>query len=145
MTVRIRLDGSKQLQAALRNMSDEVRAEVGKEVLATAVKLRGDVVKSIQRGPAGGRTYRKYNPRRTHTASAPGQPPMTDTGRLANSIEFDREGDLTATVGSKVAYAAYLEYGTSRMAARPYFRPAVERIRDQFNDRLEQAIKRATR
>src|SRR6056297_1304389 len=118
MTVRIRLEGSKQLQAALRNMSDEVRAEVGKEVLATAVKLRGDVVKSIQRGPASGRTYRKYNPRRTHTASAPGQPPMTDTGRLANSIEFDRQGDLTATVGSKVAYAAYLEYGTSRMAAR---------------------------
>jgi len=145
MTVTIRLEGSKALQSALRNMSDEVRDEVGKVITSTALELRGDVVKSIQRGPASGRTYQKYNPRRTHVASAPGQPPMTDTGRLASSIEFDQRGDLTATVGSALVYAVYLEYGTSRMAARPYFRPAIERMRNKFNRRLEAAIGGATR
>jgi HK97 gp10 family phage protein len=146
--MRIRLEGSKEVQAALREASDDVRAEAAKVVTKTALALRADIVKSIQRGPASGRTYRKYNPNRTHTASAPGQPPMSDTGRLANSIEFDKSvfgGNLTATVGSRLAYALYLEYGTSRMSARPFFRPAVERMQPKFVADLEAAISGAIR
>jgi len=145
MTVTIRLEGSEQLQRELRRLSDDLREEAGNVVLATAVEMRADIVKSIQSGPASGRTYRKSNPTRTHTASAPGQPPMTDTGRLANSITFDRIGDLTATVGSELIYASWLEYGTSRMASRPFFRPAVERMRPVYIGKLEDIIRRATR
>jgi HK97 gp10 family phage protein len=145
MTVTISLEGSEQLQRELRRLSDDLREEAGNVVLATAVEMRADIVKSIQSGPASGRTYRKSNPTRTHTASAPGQPPMTDTGRLANSITFDRIGDLTATVGSELIYASWLEYGTSRMASRPFFRPAVERMRPVYIGKLEDIIRRATR
>lgn len=143
MTVTIRLEGSEQLQRELRRLSGDLREEAGKAVLATAVEMRADIVKSIQRGPASGVTYEKYKPRRTHTASAPGQPPMSDTGRLANSITFDRLGDLTAVVGTKVDYAVHLEYGTERMAARPFFRPAVERMRPKYIGKLEELIGRA--
>jgi HK97 gp10 family phage protein len=145
MTVTIRLEGSEQLQRQLRRLSDDLREEAGRAVLATAVEMRSDIVTSIQRGPASGITYKKSNPTRTHTASAPGQPPMSDTGRLANSITFDRVGDLTATVGSALNYAPWLEYGTSRMAARPFFRPAVERMRPKYIGKLEDIIRRATR
>ena len=145
MTVTIRLEGSDQLQRELRRLSDDLREEAGKAVLATAVEMRADIVTSIQRGPASGITYKKSNPTRTHTASAPGQPPMSDTGRLANSITFDRVGDLTATVGSALNYAPWLEYGTSRMAARPFFRPAVERMRPIYIGKLEDIIRRAAR
>jgi HK97 gp10 family phage protein len=145
MTVTIRLEGSDQLQRQLRRLSDDLRREVGQVVLGAAVEMRADIVTSIQRGPASGVTYKKSNPTRTHTASAPGQPPMTDTGRLANSITFDRVGDLTATVGSALDYALHLEYGTSRMAARPFFRPAVERMRPIYIGKLEDIIRRATR
>ena len=145
MTVTIRLEGSEQLQRELRRLSDDLREEAGKAVLATAVEMRADIVTSIQRGPASGITYKKSNPTRTHTASAPGQPPMSDTGRLANSITFDRQGKLTAVVGSALNYAPWLEYGTSRMAARPFFRPAVERMRPKFIGRLEGIIKGAAR
>jgi HK97 gp10 family phage protein len=140
VTVRIRLTGSDALQAALREASGDVRAAVAREVTATAIRLRKDIVRSIQRGPASGETYVKYKPRRVHTASAPGQAPASDTGRLANSIEWDVMGPMTATVGSKLAYAVHLEYGTRKMAARPFFRPAVERMRKQFNARLNAAI-----
>ena len=143
MTVTIRLEGSEQLQRELRRLSGDLREEAGKAVLATAIEMRADIVKSIQRGPASGRTYKKSNPTRTHTASAPGQPPMSDTGRLANSITFDRLGDLTASVGSALNYAPWLEYGTSRMAARPFFRPAVERMRPKYIGKLEELIGRA--
>lgn len=144
MTVSIRLSGADKFRAALSAMSDDVKAEVGKEVMATALEMRTDIVRSVQRGPASGRVYQKYNPRRSHRASAPGQAPMSDTGRLANSITFDKQGPLTATVGSHLAYAVHLEYGTIKMAARPFFRPAVERIRGEFEARLEAAVKRAT-
>lgn len=145
MTVTIRLKGSDQLQRQLRRLAGDLREEAGKAVLATAIEMRADIVTSIQRGPASGRTYKKSNPPRTHTASAPAQPPMSDTGRLANSITFDRLGDLTATVGSNLNYAPWLEYGTSRMAARPFFRPAVERMRPIYIGKLEDIIRRAAR
>lgn len=145
MTATIRLEGSEELQRQLRRLSDDLRDEAGKAVLATAVELRADIVRSIQRGPASGITYKKSNPTRTHTASSEGQPPMSDTGRLANSITFDRVGDLTATVGSELAYAPWLEYGTSRMAARPFFRPAVERMTPKYIGKLEDIIRRAAR
>lgn len=145
MATTIRLTGDEQVRQALSDMSDGIRAEVSKAVVGTAVELRRDVVKSIQHGPASGRLYQKYNPRRTHRASAPGQPPMSDTGRLASSIVFDQEGDLTASVGSSLVYALYLEYGTRKMRARPFFRPAVEEMRAKFNKRLEKAIAKATR
>lgn len=145
MSVTIRLEGSAELQAALRQASGEIKGAVSRAVVGTALELQGNIKQSIARGPASGRVYEKYNPRRTHQASAPGQPPMTDTGRLVNSIEFDKIGDLTATVGSKLVYAPWLEYGTSRMAARPFFRPAVEEIRAKYIQRLERAINGATR
>jgi HK97 gp10 family phage protein len=52
-------------------------------------------------------------------------------------------GDLTASVGSELNYAPWLEYGTSRMAARPFFRPAVERMRPKYIGKLEDLIGRA--
>lgn len=142
--VNFKVKGGKALRDALSSMSTEVHAEAGKAVLGSAVELRADVVKAIHSGPASGRVYKKSNPSRTHQASAPGQAPQTDTGRLDNSIFFDKVGDLSAVVGSSVTYALYLEYGNSRMAARPFFRPAVERMKPKFQSRLERAIERAT-
>lgn len=142
--VTITLSGGKELQAALRTMQGALAAEVGKAVVGTALELQGDVKKRISRGPASGRVYRKSNPTRTHQASAPGEAPATDTGRLVNSIFFEVNGQLSATVGSRLVYALWLEYGTSKMAARPYFRPAVEAMRAKFQKRLEAAVRRAT-
>lgn len=138
--VDIVLSGDTEFMAALRGMSDDVMQAVSRAVEATGLELRGDIIKSVNSGPASGRVYQKYKPRRTHRASAPDQAPMTDTGRLVNSIVFDRDGPLTVTVGSNLVYALYLEYGTRKMAARPYFRPAVDAVRDKFVRRLNAAI-----
>ena len=145
MTVTIQLKGADKFREALSAMSDDVKAEVGKEVMAVALELRTDVIKSVQQGPASGRVYQKYKPRRVHQASAPGEAPASDTGRLANSIFFDKEGPLTATVGSLVTYAAHLEYKPSNMGGRPFFRPAVEKMRADFDKRISAAVERALR
>jgi HK97 gp10 family phage protein len=52
-----------------------------------------------------------------------------DTGRLRSSITHEVGGDsegIAARVGTNVEYAPHLEYGTSRMKARPFLRPALQ-------------------
>ena len=54
-----------------------------------------------------------------------------DTGRLRSSITHEVGGDpegIVARVGTNVEYAPHLEYGTSRMKARPFLRPALQQV-----------------
>ena len=82
---------------------------------------------SIQSHGSSGRTYTKYNPKRTHTASAAGNPPNTDTGFLVSNISMkvDPSG-LGGSVESRASYSAPLEFGTKNMQARPFLQPALE-------------------
>lgn len=50
------------------------------------------------------------------------------TGFLRTSITVDiRDRGLAAEVGPTAHYGAFVEFGTSRMAPRPYMRPASNR------------------
>jgi HK97 gp10 family phage protein len=51
-----------------------------------------------------------------------------DTGHLRDSLEHEVDGD-TLRVGTNVDYAVYVEEGTRYMAAEPYLRPALYRMR----------------
>lgn len=136
----IKITGAKELEAALADMSQEVQNAVEGVVDATGLELRGDIVKRYNRGPASGRTYQKYSPRRTHTASAPGQAPQTDTGRLAGSVTYVKNSPLTVTVQSALPYAAWLEFGTTEMSPRPAWTPAAEEAQPKFQKRMENAV-----
>lgn len=66
------------------------------------------------------------------------------TGNLRNSISFDVSADgLTAEIGPTASYAPFLEYGTSRMAPRPFLMPAAEAVQPQFEAALEQVAEKA--
>ena len=54
------------------------------------------------------------------------------TGTLRRSIHTEMTGPTTAHVFPDVAYGVYVEYGTHRMAARPYLTPAAEAARPGF-------------
>lgn len=52
-----------------------------------------------------------------------------DTGRLRSSITNQLAADhqgLYADIGTNVEYAVFVELGTSRAAAQPFLRPALE-------------------
>jgi HK97 gp10 family phage protein len=81
--------------------------------VATAVVHREMVKKISKPGP----------PR-----SAPGEPPHVDTARLRQSLQPSvvRTGNtIRGTVSTNVEYAEDLEYGTSKMAARPFMRTTI--------------------
>lgn len=129
---------------ALRKFGDEAEAELQKAVSRTAQAIRSDAVRSIQQVTSRGRVYELYSPRRTHTASLPGFPPNTDTGRLAGSIRVDQQR-LYADVGSDLEYALYLEYGTTGMGARPFLAPALEKNRQAWESAIQRAVHLAMR
>ena len=58
--------------------------------------------------------------------SPPGGPPGVDTGNLRASMTWESEGKLRKVVYTSAEYAPYLEFGTERMAARPFFSPVFE-------------------
>jgi hypothetical protein len=61
--------------------------------------------------------------------SAAGEPPAAVSGALGGSISTEAGPSGGVRVGTNLAYGRALEFGTSRMVARPWLRPAVEGVR----------------
>lgn len=138
----------------------ELSDAVIKELRRGAVRIQGDVVRSIQNSPPTGETYDTTfftlpngkvvpgPPRQgqglsaTHTASSPGNPPRTDTGRLVSSAHVQpRQDGAEVVIASN--YATFLEYGTRNMAPRPFLEPAAERNADELAEAVGRAMGRA--
>lgn len=111
--------------------------------------------KLSQRGT--GRLYRRG--KKTHRASAPGQPPAVDTGRLRSSVGHERRGLLEYRVGAGVDYAPILEYGSAKrgfahiertaqqmaagkrrtgfLAPRPFMRPSLSEAKAEMTKGIQ--------
>jgi HK97 gp10 family phage protein len=63
-----------------------------------------------------------------------------DTGYLAGTIWTDNQG-LRAEVQTVAEYAAYVEYGTYKMAAQPYMRRAADMHEPKFTQAIDAAVK----
>jgi HK97 gp10 family phage protein len=114
-------------------VSKAYERKVQQIIAASAQMVRNTAVTSIHEHGSSGITYEKYNPRRTHTASSDGNPPNTDTGYLANNISEVIDGDkMGASVESRAEYSEFLEFGTSKMDARPFMQPALEENRPKI-------------
>lgn len=123
-------------------MVERVRQALASSIVRGTEGVREEAISLILDTPKTGRIYRRRSIE--HRASAPGEPPASDTGRLVNSIRTDYDfGSLRGTVEASTDYAAYLEFGTSRMAARPYMRPALARRAKQIEDDMAQAVRAA--
>lgn len=128
MTITLRIEGLDSLKAQLGNLDTRMDEAIQDGIVETILKVDAYIKDQISQ-PGLGLTYQLTNPNRTHRASAPGHPPATDTGALLRSIQFTPE-PKGASVGSRIVYARYLEYGTTKMAARPVWRPAAEKAAD---------------
>ncbi|OGT55482.1 MAG: hypothetical protein A3E01_09240 [Gammaproteobacteria bacterium RIFCSPHIGHO2_12_FULL_63_22] len=129
-----RITGAREHKAHLRAIRSATAREVGKAIFVAADALAVDAALSITEGAVSGKN---------HVVSAPGEPPNSDTHLLDRSIEATKTGPLTAEVSANAPYAAALEFGTSKMAARPYMKPAAERIRPKAEAFVRAATKRA--
>lgn len=76
-----------------------------------------------------------------HYASEPGNPPRMDTGNHVNSINIKKESSFVWSIRSGAEYSADLEYGTSKMAARPYMGPMAFWLEQQIDDIIGEYIR----
>jgi HK97 gp10 family phage protein len=103
------------------------------------------VAKESMQGPKSGRLYKVSRTGKLHRASAPGQAPAIDTGNLVNSIQHEQVGSEDARVFTHVEYAPYLEFGTARMAPRPFMTPAAIKSAKFLAKRILQEVNKALR
>lgn len=65
---------------------------------------------------------------------------VIDTGALYDSITAEHRDTDTTVVRDGVEYGVYQEFGTSKIAARPFFTPAIENYGKEF-DRIFTRLK----
>lgn len=64
-----------------------------------------------------------------------------DTGRLRDSITHEvDESEEAVYIGTNVEYAAYQEYGTSRMKAHPYLKPGIMNNLETYKEIAEKYL-----
>ena len=133
-----------------QNVENKFIDENQNRLLKIGFSIERDIKLSMQE-KGSGKVYWKGKYRDImHQASAAGETPAVDTGRLRASIttawpggrsqggkdaiesppkEFRR---FVVRVGTNVEYGVYLELGTSKLAPRPFLRPALERHREEL-------------
>lgn len=129
------------LDQARRNMSAVILAGYGpnateKTMHKVGVLCVNNVKRTIRSSGASGRQYGRRGPGRPpHRASAPGEAPASDSGRLMRSythmVGVDTNGAYV-DVGTNIDYAPFLEFGTSKMLPRPHLRPAIDSARAEL-------------
>jgi HK97 gp10 family phage protein len=143
-------------------LADSARAAVEEAVRVGSMMIANDAKRSVAQGPKTGRIYEFfYRTNKTtgaifpwekrgvpHQASAPGEAPATDTGRLISSIVADTvRSDKFGVVGfvaARVEYAKWLEHGTRKIMARPFMLPAFERNRQRIGEMIRLGLATAT-
>ena len=103
-------------------------------VSESSVYMAEEMKKSITSGAKSGRRYG------SHTSSAPGQAPANWTGELLRSIKVQKMKGISF-VYITAKYAQFLEFGTSKMRARPFIIPAFIKTKKYIQDKLKRIAK----
>lgn len=113
------VEGLEEIKANLARVADSANA------LKAGVKAAGEIV------------------RKDASARAP-----VRTGKLSRNIilvEEDNKENPAVKIGpaKKVFYGKFIERGTSKMAARPFLRPALDENKDAIRQEIAKAMKEA--
>jgi HK97 gp10 family phage protein len=123
-------------RGGLGRLTAALEREVGAALFAAGNLIQVEAQISLTEGAVSGKN---------HVPSTAPNPPNQDTGVLGNNIETLHLEPLLVAVSSNAPYAAYLEYGTSRMSARPYMGPAAGKSRKEVGKIVADAVKRAAK
>lgn len=107
---------------------------VGQALFAGGEMIKAEAARSITEGAVSGKG---------HVPSKPGEPPNEDTGTLRRNITVTQIGPLHVRVASNAPYSAHLEFGTSKMAARPFMGPAARAKKKEVVALVRGAISKA--
>lgn len=134
-----------QNQQALRDKFGKLITFAGSAVdialERAARKVQAEAISLIKTTSKTGHKWKNL----PNKSSAPGEPPATQSGKLATDVLYWKTGNQWK-VGVKngaesSAYASYLEYGTERMKPRPFMRPAFWNVETEISEIIKVAWK----
>lgn len=113
----VTIKGAKEHSDRLKRIAQGVNAAVVRALYAAGQQIEIEAERSITEGSVSGKF---------HVPSNPGEPPNANTRHLDTNIETTivSEDPPRVNVTSHAEYSAALEFGTSKMAERPFMRPA---------------------
>jgi len=136
----IEVIGIENVIAKMYLAANSAENAVDEEVRKGAFVVQDTATNSIKSGGKSGKAYKRGE--KTHIASAAGEAPAADTGKLDGSIlalkSIDGDGWL---VGTALDYGKYLELGTKDIKPRPWLIPALEKNRNAIENNIKSAIK----
>lgn len=134
----VRVTGDRKHSEHLKRMASNVDRAVAQALYAAGQEIELEAEHSITEGSISGKG---------HIPSAPGEPPNADTRLLDTSIETTlvSVSPPRVDVTSHAPYSAALEFGTSKMAERPFMRPALAKKRSIVREKVVAAVRAANR
>ena len=125
MAARSHITGMKGCRESLQQLSRAVQRGIGKRALQAPAGVIAAAVKS--RAPVSGR------------GNNPSRGSLRDSVKVAAARA--EKGRPTVVVLADDVAAVPNEFGTSSMAAQPFFRPAVDAVREQAGAAMANALK----
>lgn len=112
----LQIDGLDQAQAQIDAMRGSIDTASGETMLKLAQRVREVAIEEIA----------------SHSRSAPGTPPASRTGLLAESIVARLVDKTASEVLATAEYAKHLEFGTRKMAAHAFLHLAIAIVAPEF-------------
>jgi HK97 gp10 family phage protein len=135
----MKITGDKKHGDRLKHMTGSgLDAELARGLFAAGKEIEIEAEHSITEGSISGKG---------HIPSAPGSPPNADTRLLDTSIDtfVVSQSPPTVHVVSSAPYSAALEWGTSKMEARPFMQPATDKKRKMGIEIIARIMNRRNR
>ena len=138
-----------QFSDYLKNIAPHVEEEVTKTIELCCQKVRSDIQESMSKTERNmDKSYYTHNKKIPHHPSLPSNPPAPDTDNLRNSIRYEIHAEprspygVVGTTQKDPPYGQYLEYGTSKVAPRPWLRPTMENNNEWIRQSIAKAVVR---
>lgn len=122
MTVSIEIQGIPELKRYMKDKQLMLKTKIPLALRKATLYTHGKVKESISRGTNA--------------------PIAVDTGRFLNSVDF-QSGEDFSIIFSDLSYAKYIEFGTSKMNARPHFKNTSFKENDKIRQFIDEAVKKA--
>lgn len=135
----VKITGAKEFRQKLKNMSSpEVVRKIAAVLYIGGETIEKEAERLITTGSISGKG---------HVASLPGEPPNADTRELDTNIETRIVSDINPTVHVEALapHALPLEVGTSKMAARPFMKPAANSKKKEVVEKVAASISKIVR
>lgn len=141
-----KLFGVEKVKTKFKRITADLEREMGKTMAEAAETVRAEAERLIRQPKSGKWTSTKSG--LLWRRSAPGQAPARGEGKLLNQIvvrKMNRKLKPGARLISLARHGKFLEHGTSKMAARPFFGPAFRAKKREIERKVKVDARHALR